>query len=109
MVALLPIAQFNNFQIFDLLPVYYETYQSPYLMKPAFTGCSRVDIQTIQTSVESNFQDMRMSGNKKIGPGVVQLFPDERVIMAGIASYMRHHHVYFFDFEMGDLRILQPE
>ena len=62
----LSVPQFNNFQILDLFPVYNETYQSPYLMKPALTSCPRIYIQTIQTSVESDFQDMRMSGNEKI-------------------------------------------
>lgn len=50
-----------------------------------------------------------MSGNEKIRAGVVQFFPDKRVITSGIASYMCHHHVYFFNFEMSDLRILQPK
>ena len=78
-------------------------------LKPALTSCPRIYIQTIQTSVESDFQDMRMSGNEKIRAGVVQFFPDKRVITSGIASYMCHHHVYFFNFEMSDLRILQPK
>ena len=65
------MSQFYNFQVLDLLSVNNETYQRPYLMEPALAGRARIHVQTIQASVESDFQYVRMSGNEEVGACVV--------------------------------------
>ena len=102
---LLPVCQFDDFQIAERTIVYHKTHQRTHFVKPADACRSRIDVEQIERLVILHFQNMRMPADEQFGWMHQYAAPYGRIVLAGVTADVFHQHFRSLDRKAQCLRI----
>ena len=87
---------FANLHIANLFAIDYKTKCSTHLVKAIASGCTWIYVEQVIMLVKYDFEDVRVPGNKNIGPALFNHALGSRGVVVWITAYVSHQYPLAF-------------
>ena len=93
------LSQLYHFYVLKLFPINGKANECTHLL-PTLQACrSGIDMEAAERFVVEDFENVAMSGNKKVGRTGVHLPNDGAVVVAGVTTDVLYQDISLFTFE----------